>query len=177
MRAVLTHKRRRGQYIGAFALYGYQKDPTDKNRLTPDPEAAAVVRRVFALYLSGLGAARIARLLNSEGVPSPTEYKRRAGLAYGQWRRGPGAALWGRATVCQMLKNETYKGDLVQGRHKKLGYKSKKTVWIPRESWICVPGTHPGLISREDFDRVQALLAQKAQGGGGGRVHPLAGKV
>ncbi|MBQ5755132.1 MAG: recombinase zinc beta ribbon domain-containing protein, partial [Oscillospiraceae bacterium] len=61
--------------------------------------------------------------------------------------------------------------------HKKLGYKSKKTVWLPRENWICVPGTHPGLISREDFDRVQALLAQKARGGGGGRVHPLAGKV
>ena len=51
VRAVLDHKRRSGCYIASFALYGYQKDPQDHNRLVIDPEAAAVVRRIFALYL------------------------------------------------------------------------------------------------------------------------------
>lgn len=69
VRSVLTHKRRAGRYIAAFALFGYQKDPADSGHLVIDPAAAAVVRRVFALYLAGSGAARIARLLNQEGCP------------------------------------------------------------------------------------------------------------
>ena len=58
VRSVLTHKRWQGDYIATFALYGYRKDPADHSRLLPDPEAAAVVRHIFALYLQGYGTAR-----------------------------------------------------------------------------------------------------------------------
>lgn len=172
VRAVLEHKRRQGQYIAAHALYGYQKDPADKNRLVVDPEAAAVVRRIFALYLAGNGPVRIARVLNGEGVPSPAQYRRgqgEAGLA--------GEGLWSKATISQMLRNRTYAGDLEQGRHKRVSYKSKKTVWLPRQQWIVVPNTHEPIIGRESFDCVQRMLAQRGRQSGGGQVHPLAGKV
>lgn len=177
VRSVLTHKRRAGKYIASSALYGYRKDPADNSHLVPDPPAAEVVRRIFALYLAGNGTARIARLLNEEGIPSPTKYKREHGVE----RRLPPQArngdLWGKATIHRMLINCTYTGDLEQGRHKKLSYKSHKTVWLPKSQWIVVPGTHEGIIDRETFQQVQNQLHLHARSSGGGRVHPLAGKV
>lgn len=169
VRSVLGHKRREGQYIAPFALYGYRKDPQDPHHLLVDPEAAAVVRRIFALYCQGNGATRIARLLDEEGVPSPTAY-----------RRGQGASLaepWSRATIYQMLGNGTYAGNLEQGRHRKVSYKSKKVVSLPREQWIVVPHTHEAIIDPPVFAQVQRMLRLKARGRPGGNVHPLAGLV
>ena len=79
VRSVLTHKRWQGDYIATFALYGYRKDPADHSRLLPDPEAAAVVRHIFSLYLQGYGTARIAHILNAEGVPPPSVYRQQHG--------------------------------------------------------------------------------------------------
>ena len=79
VRSVLTHKRWQGDYIATFALYGYRKDPTDHSRLLPDPEAAAVVRHIYALYLQGYGTARIAHILNAEGIPPPSVYRQQHG--------------------------------------------------------------------------------------------------
>lgn len=75
VRAVLDHKRRSGSYIASFALYGYRKDPQDHSRLLPDEPAAQVVRQIFALYLQGNGAGRIAQTLNAQGVPPPSAYR------------------------------------------------------------------------------------------------------
>ena len=78
VRSVLTHKRWQGDYIATFALYGYRKDPADHSRLLPDPEAAAVVRHIYALYLQGYGTARIAHILNAAQRLPPAA-----------WRTGP----------------------------------------------------------------------------------------
>ena len=79
IRSVLKSRRENGLHIGSFALYGYQKDPLQKGHLIIDEEAAAVVREVFSLYANGYGKTAIARILNEEGIPNPTEYKRRQG--------------------------------------------------------------------------------------------------
>lgn len=68
--------------MGAFASYGYRKDPENHNHLVVDPAAAEVVRRIYRLYESGMGQIRIAKLLNQEGVPCPSEYKRLQGQRY-----------------------------------------------------------------------------------------------
>ena len=99
VRSVLTHKRREGKYIGTFALYGYIKDPADNNHLLVDPEAAEVVRRIFTLYLSGNGTTRIARILNEEGIPSPTKYKREHGFNYKKNVRCPNAVSYTHLTL------------------------------------------------------------------------------
>lgn len=174
VRSVLDHKRAAGRYIASFALYGYAKDPADKNHLVIDPEPAAVVRRIFALCLSGSGTARIAAILNKEGVPSPAEYKRQRGTGP---RAGTDAGLWSRATLYRMLTNQTYEGNLEQGRHKKISYKSKKTVWLPKSEWVVVQGTHAAIIDAATFAAVQRMLGNHARGGGGGKIHPLAGKL
>ena len=177
VQSVLTHKRKEGKYIGSFALYGYQKDPNDNNHLIIDPEAAEVVKRIFAMYLAGYGTTYIARQLNEEGVPSPTRYKHEHGLHYKRPERCRDEDLWGKSTIYRMLKSRTYQGDLEQGRHKKISYKSRKTVWLPQSQWIVVPNTHEPIIDPETFARVQQLLADRVRGGGGGRVNPLARKV
>lgn len=177
VRSVLTHKRKEGKYIGSFALYGYQKDPNDNNHLIIDPEAAEVVKRIFSMYLAGNGITYIARQLNEEGVPSPTQYKHEHGLHYKRPERCRDEDIWGKSTIYRMLKIRTYQGDLEQGRHEKISYKSKKTVWLPQSQWIVVPNTHEPIIDPETFARVQQMLADRVRGGGGGKVNPLARKV
>ena len=177
VRSVLDHKRKEGKYIATFALYGYAKDPHDKNKLVIDFEAAQVIKRIFLLYLAGNGTTKIARILNEENIPSPTLYKHEHGLHYRDAAKNPNGDLWGKATVYRMLTTRTYAGDLEQGRHKKISYKSEKTVWLPKEKWIIVPNTHEPIIEPALFNRVQKMLAQRARGGGTGVVNPLAGKL
>ncbi len=177
VRSVLDHKRKEGQYIASFALYGYQKDPAVKGRLRIDPAAAEVVKRIYAMALRGAGANKIARILNEEGVPSPTAYKQQHGDCYRLTRRTPYQALWSSGTIYQMLHNQTYTGDLVQGRHKKVSYKSKRTVWLPKSQWIVVENTHEAIIDKDTYDTVQRMLQGHTRSGAGGRIHPLARKV
>lgn len=82
VRSAIQSKQRGGKFIGAFAPYGYRKDPDDHNRLVIDPCAAAVVRRIFTLFEGGMGKQSIARQLNGEGLPCPSEYKRLNGERY-----------------------------------------------------------------------------------------------
>lgn len=177
IRMVLDHKRRQGQYIGGFPIYGYRKDPLDKNRLVVDPEAAGVVRRIFALCLEGLGKGAIAGCLNGEGVPNPTRYKGEQGLTYVNGGAPAPSGLWSRATVGKILHNEMYAGVMVQGRRRKLSYKSKTLVDVPREDWFRVEGTHEAIIEPERFRQAQALMEPRAKTDGRGQVHPLAGLV
>ena len=177
VRSVLDHKRKEGQYIASFALYGYQKDPAVKGRLQIDPEAAEVVRRIYAMTLRGVGAHKIAQILNEEGVPSPTAYKQQNGERYHLTPKTPCKSLWSSGTVYQMLHNQTYAGDLVQGRHKKVSYKSKRTVWLPKSQWIVVENTHEAIIDKDTYDTVQQMMQRRTRSGAGGRIHPLARKV
>ena len=177
VRSVLDHKRREGQYIASFALYGYRKDPSAKGKLQIDPEAAAVVERIFEMTLSGIGAHKIAQILNNEGIPSPTAYKQRNGIHYKISAKNPNASLWSCPTIYDMLHNQTYEWKLVQGRNKKGSYKSKKTVWLPKSEWIVVPDTHEAIIDLETFERVQETLKNRARSGSNGMIHPLARKV
>ena len=177
VRSVLDHKRKEGQYIASFALYGYQKDPAVKGRLQIDPEAAEVVKRIYAMTLRGVGAHKIAQILNEEGVPSPTAYKQQNGERYHLAQKTLSELLWSSGTIYQMLHNQTYTGDLVQGRHKKVSYKSKRTVWLPKSQWIVVENTHEAIIDKDTYDTVQQMMQRRTRSGAGGMIHPLARKV
>lgn len=161
VRTVLNHKCQSGQHIGSFAPYGYAKDPADHNHLVVDPVAAAVVRRIFQMVLSGYGASRIAKTLNEEGIPSPTRYKQQQGLNFVPCHESRSTGLWTIASIRAILTNQTYTGDLVQGRHKKASYKSKKIVTLPKDKWIIVPNTHEPIIPREMFEQVQRLCYER----------------
>lgn len=166
IRAVLAHKRQEGQYIGAFAAFGYRKDPTDRHKLQVDPQAAEVVRNIYQWYLEGMGKQAIADRLNQDHIPSPAAY-----------RCGMESGCWSKTAVGRILKNELYTGVMVQGKKRKSSYKSKQCRPVPQQEWVRVKGTHEAVISPEQFARVQQLLRQKSAVLRKAEPLPLAGKV
>ena len=176
IRSVLTNRRQNGFHIGAFALYGYKKDPDQKGHLIIDEEAAAVVREVFTLFSQGCGKTAIARMLNDRGIPNPTEYKRLHGLRYQQPKQ-KNSTLWKYFAISDMLTNEIYIGNMVQGKYGSISYKSKQNKPRPKEQWYRVEGTHEPIIDRDLWNRVQAILAQRAKPFTGGEIGLFARKV
>lgn len=174
IRAVLEQKRRSGQYIGSFALYGYKKNPHNKNKLEPDWEAATVVTEIFRLYLAGNSSKAIAKALERRQIPAPLAYKQSKGLGFSNGRTG---GAWTSAAVGRILKNEIYTGTLVQGKHKKISYKTHKIAAVPKNLWAVVENTHTPIVTKETFWEVQKRLAQHQYGTGTGGSFALAGKV
>ena len=161
IRTVLDAKRRQGEFVGSFASYGYRKDPKDKHRLLVDEPAAAVVRRIYALYLSGWGASRIAAQLNREQVPNPSAYKKQNNPAFNRGRSTALAELWSDSTVLGILKKQVYTGTTVQHVNEKISYKSKRLRRLPPERRAVVQGTHAAVIDTETWERVQELRKQR----------------
>lgn len=176
IKSVLTSRRQNGFHIGAFALYGYKKDPDQKGHLIIDEEAAAVVREVFTLFSQGMGKTAIARLLNDRGIPNPTEYKRRNGLRYKQ-PDNKNSTLWKYFAISDMLINEIYIGNMVQGKYGSVSYKTKINKPRPKSEWYIVEGTHEPIIDKELWDRVQAMVAERAKPFSTGNIGLFAKKV
>lgn len=162
IKSVLTNRRQNGLHIGAFALYGYKKDPDKKGHLIIDEEAAEIVREVFTLFSQGYGKTAIARMLNDRGVPNPTEYKRLHGLRYQQPKKKQ-STLWKYYAISDMLINEIYIGNMVQGKYGSVSYKTKQNKPRPKDQWYIVEGTHEPIIDRDLWDKVQSLISQKAK--------------
>lgn len=176
IRMVFDMKRRQGQYIGGFPIYGYQKDPKDHHHLIVEPEAAGVVRQIFRWSLEGHGKQEIARMLNDRGIPNPTRYKLERGWACGH----PGSSdygLWNKTTIWRILRNEMYTGVMIQGRRKKVSYKSRALIELPEDQWFRVEGTHEAIIDCALFQAVQRGLQLRSRSGGTGKVHILSGLV
>lgn len=159
--SALRAKQQCGEFIGAFASYGYRKSPGDKNRLLIDEYAASVVRRIFSLYLKGCGKQQIARILNAEGILSPSEYKRAAGLSYGSPATAGQHTLWSYSTINHILHKEIYVGNMVQGT-KRQELRGKQRA-VRRENWVVVPGTHPPIIDEETWNLTQTLLKNRVR--------------
>ena len=162
IRSVLKNRRENGFHIGAFALYGYEKDPDQKGHLIIDEEAAAIVREVFTLFSQGYGKTAIARILNDRGIPNPTEYKRLKGLRYKQ-PTAKNSTLWKYFAISDMLVNEIYIGNMVQGKYGSISYKTKQNKPRPKSEWYIVEGTHEPIIDRELWDRVQKMVQDRAK--------------
>ncbi len=176
IRSVLKNRRENGFHIGAFALYGYKKDPGQKGHLIIDEEAAAVVREVFTLFSQGYGKTAIARMLNDRGIPNPTEYKRLKGLRYKQ-PKAKNSTLWKYFAISDMLTNEMYIGNMVQGKYGSISYKTKQNKPRPKDKWYIVEGTHEPIIDRELWGRVQKMIAERAKPFEVGTIGLFAGKA
>lgn len=156
VRSVLTNKRKNGEFIGAFAPYGYQKDPRDKHRLLIDDEAADVVRSIFRWYaLDGMSKRGVAKRLNETGIPNPAQYKRGLGLNYHNPHTSENDGLWSAATVSKILSNPTYLGHMAQGRSRVKSYKVHTQMNVPRGEWITVADTHAPIINEAMFQQAQ----------------------
>ena len=158
VRSQLDIKRRKGEFIGGYAMYGYCKDERNKSRLVVDEYAAEIVRSIYRRKLEGMSAKAIAEQLNNEGVLAPSEYKRLCGLNYHSGFKAGTHAKWQAIQVLRILKNEVYTGTMVQGKRQKINYKIKKIRDVDESCWIKVPNTHEAIISQRMFDIVQEVL-------------------
>lgn len=156
IKSVKHDKQRKGQFIGGKPVYGYRMHPEEKNKIIVDEPAAANVRRIFAMALDGMSCRRIASQLNEENIATPASY-----CGWNMGRKGAYAGLWSGERISEMLRNETYIGNMVQGRSVKLSYKSKKSLRQRPEDWIVVENTHEPLVDRETFHKVAMMLQSR----------------
>lgn len=151
-------KREKGEFIGAFAPYGYRKDSENKNHLVVDAEAADVVRKIFAWKMEGFSLGAIAEKLNERQVLSPKTYKKANGENYNSGFMGTDTPKWSAVQIKRILTNEVYIGNLVQGKQERISYKVKKRLNKPEAEWVRVKDTHPAIIKQSEFEVVQKLL-------------------
>ena len=157
-RSSLDVKRRNGDFVGAFTVYGYMKAEDNKNSLVPDPYAARVVCDIFRMRLEGASASKIASELNRLGILSPLAYKKNNGLPYAKKGYADKAdCKWSATTIIRILQDETYTGTLVQGKQGTPHYKIKQMEQRPASEWVRVPDAHEALIARQDFELVQRI--------------------
>lgn len=164
-RASLYAKKKNGEFCGGLAPYGYLKDPDNINHLIIDEFSASIVKKIYTMYLNGIGRFTIAKTLNEDGVLSPCEYRRKRinenreeKIVYQD------KSYWRSATIKRILQNEAYCGDCIQGKYSHISYKDKTRYNIPKEKWIIVRNTHEPIIDRETFEKVQDLLKSKQIG-------------
>ena len=163
IRSQLEIKRRRGDFIGSFAVFGYRKDPADRHRLLVDDYAAEVVRDIFAWKLDGLSTGDIAARLSASGIPTPMDYKQSQGMNYSTSFRIKEKSEWSAGMILRILKNPVYTGVLEQGRVTTPSYRVKRLVNKPREEWAVVENCHEAIINYYDFESVQKALALDAR--------------
>lgn len=179
LRSQFRVQRKAGEFIGAFACYGYLKDPADKHKLIIDEYAAMVVRTIFQLKMEGYSQQSIANYLSSEGILPPAAYKQQQGLNYQSgFQTAGGNAAWSHAAVRAILENPVYMGTLVQGKRGTPNYKIKQMKPRRKEDWCVVEKNHAPIISEELFTSVQHLLSLDTRTSPSDAVvQPLAGML
>ena len=155
IRATFDTKRRNGEFIGAFAPYGYKVET--KGSFVIDEPAAAIVRRIFSEYCKGCTYVSIADMLNAEGVMPPIVYKKQTTKYAG---KPTATGLWQPQTIRKILTDKTYIGCMVQQKSRKINYKLDKYETIKRDQWIVVPDRHEPIITNEVFDMAQNLVGR-----------------
>lgn len=158
IRSHLEVKRKSGQFISPFTVYGYLKDENNKNKIVVDEYAARIVESIFNWKLAGMSQQAIADRLNESGVLSPAEYKKSIGSRYKAQFQTYARAKWTAVAVRRILTNEIYVGNLVQGKITTPNYKVKKVIQKSPEEWVRVEDNHEAIITKDVFDTVQDIL-------------------
>ena len=158
--SALHVKQLRGEFIGAWAPYGYRKDPNDKHHLVINEETAPTVRRIFQWRSEGVSVVQIGRRLNEAGIPSPAAYLYETGEVKTEKYKG---LPWHTQVLKNLLAHPVYIGHMVQGRKKQSFYEGKRQTYVDEAEWVIVRNTHEPLIDCETFEKVQQIAGQKKQ--------------
>jgi N-acetylmuramoyl-L-alanine amidase CwlD len=162
IRKTLDNKRKRGEFTGSFAPFGYQVNPKNKNHLLIDSYAANIVRDIFDWYLQGWGYRKIVMQLNQSAIPCPTLYKQNQNSRYvNPNSQTASKCLWTQSTIYNIIRNENYTGTLVQGKSHFVSYKNRKKKAVPKADWVRVPDCHEAIIDPPTWTKTQDKLAGK----------------
>jgi len=173
VKSAFAAKKENGQYLSANCPFGYEKAADDKHRLVVEKEEAEVVKRIFGWASAGYTSVQIAKMLNTERIKTPIQFK----IQKGKMRRTPkGKSFeWSNSVICQILHNEMYMGDLVYGKYYRDEVGGKNHL-RPKSEWKIYRNHHEPIISREMFAEVQKTRRAGKKISVAPR-HPLVGKV
>ena len=159
IRTSLNGKKKKGEFIGAFPSYGYIKDPKDKHKLKIDKSVVDIIRNIFDWNVNeGLGKIAICHRLNDLGILNPTGHKKlELGQNYNNYGIQDNTYTWTPSTVRNILNNEVYIGNTVQGKRRTKSYKVHKVEQVSKEEWVRVENTHEPIIDKETFEKAQEL--------------------
>lgn len=164
IRSVFKAKMKDGQYIASHPPYGYIKNPKNNHKLIIDDYAAEIVRRIYKMYISGMGKSAIGVQLSKEGVLIPSEYKRQVlKMNYHNANESSYSKIWSYQTVHTILNDETYIGTMVQSKYTTVSYKSKKKIKLPEDEWIKIPNSHEAIIDGDTWNIAQTLQKQRTR--------------
>ena len=162
-RKIITSFRARqekGEFLPAFAPYGYVKSKKVAYRYEIDQETAPYVRMIFEWKAEGVSHNEICKRLNDMGAVTPARRK----VDLGIWRAEKYKhTVWHGRTIIDIMKNPTYTGCIVYGRIPKSLYEGIKMHRAPEEEWRYVPDAHEPIVSQELFDKVQKMFADRAE--------------
>lgn len=163
VKSAVATRMKRGEYIGPFGLFGYEKSPEDIHKLLIDNEAAAIVRRIFLMVIDDMPRREIVKILNEEGIPTPAVYKQRKGCTR-DWYPDGKKGGWNTSMVAKIIRDERYAGHMVS--HKKVyeSFESKHQVAVDESDWIIVRNTHEGIMTQEEFDKANANMRTVQRG-------------
>ena len=152
VRSVIKEKQKKGEYMCTVPPYGYKKDISQKNHLVVDENVVYVVKDIFKMYLDGNSVYKIRDYLNNQNIQSPSGYAKNL----------TETKKWNSVTILNILANKAYIGTTVSNKRTNISYKSKKRIKVPKKEYIITENTHEAIIDKEDFEKVQFLLAKKS---------------
>ena len=178
VKAVFQNKGNSGKPLCTTPIYGFLKDPNDKNKRIIDPEAAEVVRRIFHMTIEGIGPFQIAHIFCNEKIERPSYYYVRTGQLPMSKRCDPERKYnWDGSAVVKLIQNPAYKGDMVNFRTTKPSYKNKRSVKNPKENWVVYEDYYPVIVERETWELAQKLRKTKRKTPSLGAPNPLTGML
>jgi DNA invertase Pin-like site-specific DNA recombinase len=151
-------KRKKGDFCGCFAPYGYIKKG---HALVIDEQAAEVVQRIFNLVIKGHSDLAIAKILNDDGIYPPNRHRYEQGILKG--KKHGSSQYWYKSVVKRITENTAYLGRLEQGKYRKDLMNSGGRINISADKWVAVDGTHIPIVSQETFDAVKKIREQRKQ--------------
>ena len=155
VRSVLAQNAKEGKYIASFAAYGYLKGDDEKHTPIIDEPAAKVVRRIFELRATGITPTQIAKILNADGVPIPSDYRAQRLGKPNPYKNT--FHYWSHVAVRNILGNPIYIGHLAQQKFTTVSFKNHKSVRRGKDEWVIAENTHEPIISQELWDKCQEV--------------------
>ncbi|MCL2189131.1 MAG: recombinase family protein [Defluviitaleaceae bacterium] len=154
-------KMKKGEFISPWAIFGYKKSETERNKLVIDGESAEYVRLIFSLATDGNNTVQIAKILNARGIPTPSEYKRRNGIM-NVWKPiDPSHSFWLDGSVGNILRDIRYTGVSVNNKSKAVRPGTSRCVQRPADEWIIVCDAHEAIVSKAEYDRAHEALRRE----------------
>ena len=155
VRSVLAQNAKEGKYIASFAAYGYLKGDDEKHTPIIDEPAAKVVRRIFELRATGITPTQIAKILNAEGIPIPSDYRAQRLGKPNPYKNT--FHYWSHVAVRNILGNPIYIGHLAQQKFTTVSFKNHKSVRRGKDEWVIAENTQEPIISQELWDKCQEV--------------------